>query len=152
MREVETWVRYFCKQAAAVATRSKDPSTQVGCVIVDDDNSIISTGYNGMPPHMKETKEIWERPVKYDFVVHAETNAVALAAKSGRSLAGSTVYITHMPCSSCMKLLISSGVRRVICGAPIKGWDKEGEIVLDLASRCNISFKLESFESDKAIV
>jgi len=135
MRKVEPWDVYFLKMADLVATRSKDPSTQVGCVIVNDEKQVLSTGYNGMPPGVKETPELWERPTKYDFVVHAEENAVVRAARFGVALNGSTAYVTMFPCHECAKTLITAGVRRVVLwwhghprlGYPKDGWEKSFE-------------------------
>src|SRR3546814_12912837 len=75
------------------------PSTQVGAVLVDADNHIIATGYNGFPPGIEETPARWQRPDKYERVIHAEMNAIAHAARAGHSTAGATLYCTHFPCN-----------------------------------------------------
>src|SRR3546814_4797914 len=90
MRIVPTWTSYFMRIAQDVASRSKDPSTQVGAVLVDADNHIIATGYNGFPPGIEETPARWQRPDKYERVIHAEMNAIAHAARAGHSTAGAT--------------------------------------------------------------
>lgn len=113
MREVDTWGKYFMEMARHAATRSKDPNTNVGAVIVDEQRSIVSTGYNGFPPGVKDTESRWERPTKYDFVVHAEANAIGRAAKAGHAVDGCTIFVTHYPCKDCAKLIITAGIKRV---------------------------------------
>lgn len=111
MRPVAPWNQYFMRIAEAVATRSKDPFTQVGAVIADKYHRILSTGYNGFPPGVEETPEMWERPFKYQLVIHAEANAILHAKKD---LTGSTLYVTLSPCAECVKLCAGAGVKRVV--------------------------------------
>lgn len=114
MRYVRTWEVHWLAVAQEVAQRSKDPSTQVGAVIVDEENTVVITGHNGMPQGVPEYSEMWERPVKYDYVLHAELNAIARAARGGRSVKGCTLYVTHFPCNDCAKAIVASGIKRVI--------------------------------------
>ena len=102
--------------AMQVATRSKDPNTQVGCVIVSNDKVVVATGYNGLPRGVSDTPERMERPAKYLWTSHAEENAVAQAARVGAKLAGSIAYVTHMPCARCARTLIQAGIGAVIVG------------------------------------
>ena len=99
--------------ARAAATRSKDPNTNVGAVIVDEDHSVIETGYNGFAPRIKETEERWQRPLKYDYVIHAEQNAIGRAAKAGKRTNGAHIYVTHFPCKECAKMIIAAGIKHV---------------------------------------
>lgn len=123
MREVQPWSDYWMDVAFKVTTRSKDPSTQVGAVIVTDSNSIVTTGYNGFPRKMKETSEHWnDRPRKYKTVIHAEVNAIGIAAKEGRSTDGTTMYCTHFPCIECAKAIIAAGIKKVIWRTLVHGW------------------------------
>ena len=112
-----SWDEYFMGVALLAAERSKDPSTQVGACIVDKDNRILSTGYNGFPHGCSDDEFPWNRDeslgeTKYQFVVHAELNAILNA--SGKSLAGSRVYVGLFPCNECAKAIIQAGVREVI--------------------------------------
>ena len=127
MRTVIGWHEYYLELAKTVAVKSKDPSTQVGCVLVSPDNQIISTGYNGMPPGFKEDAKCWERPTKYGLVVHAELNAVARAALHGVATKGATAYVTHFPCSHCARAFVAAGIKHVVYyeNALVKGWDEE---------------------------
>lgn len=113
MRTVKSWHTYFLDLALMVATRSKDPNTQVGAVIVNPDKSVVETGYNGFAPGIAETPERWERPTKYEFVIHAEQNAIGRAARFGKVVNGSTLYCTHFPCRECAKMIIASGIKAV---------------------------------------
>lgn len=185
----QNWDKYFIEMAMHVASKSKDPSTKVGCVIVGPDNEIRSTGYNGFPrgvtetvnaaehqckeiqksfagngylaactcgdmiqiegrkgnwdiledpfkasdpeevkhaimshPHFTQAPEMelhperWERPLKYDFVEHAERNAVYHAARVGIPIAGCRAYLNWepYPCKECAKAFIQAGIIEVI--------------------------------------
>lgn len=138
MRTVEPWTKYFQAMAEHAASRSKDPSTQVGAVVVDRDRAIVSTGYNGFPQGIKETEDRWQRPIKYDLVIHAECNAVARAAKRGVSLDGCTMYVTHFPCLNCAKTIIAAGIRELFYGTTVKGWDEDHKKAHALMSEAGI--------------
>ena len=112
-----SWDEYFMGVALLAAQRSKDPSTQVGACIVDKDNRILSTGYNGFPHGCSDDDFPWNRDdskgeTKYQFVVHAELNAILNA--SGKNLSGSTVYVALFPCNECAKAIIQSGISEVV--------------------------------------
>ena len=112
-----SWDEYFMGVALLAAQRSKDPSTQVGACIVDANNRILSTGYNGFPKGCSDDEFPWNRDdtlgeTKYPFVVHAELNAILNA--SGKSLAGATLYVALFPCNECAKAIIQSGIAEVV--------------------------------------
>ena len=112
-----SWDEYFMGVALLAAERSKDPSTQVGACIVDDQNRILSTGYNGFPHGCSDDEFPWNRDesageTKYQFVVHAELNAILNAR--GKSLSGSKVYVALFPCNECAKAIIQAGISEVI--------------------------------------
>ena len=101
--------------ALLAAKRSKDPNTQVGACIVDENNIIISTGYNGLPTGCSDDEYSWEREgsdTKYQYVVHAELNTILNA--TGKSLRGARLYVSLFPCNECAKAIIQSGIREVI--------------------------------------
>ncbi len=100
------------------AARSKDPGTQVGACIVDEDNRILSVGYNGMPAGCSDDVMPWNREganleSKYFFVCHAELNAI-LNYRGGGTLKGARCYCTLFPCNECAKAIIQSGISEVI--------------------------------------
>ena len=112
-----SWDEYFMGVAQLAAQRSKDPSTQVGCCIVDEQNRILSTGYNGFPHGCSDDEFPWNRDeslgeTKYPFVVHAELNAIL--NNRGKSLAGAKLYVGLFPCHECAKAIIQAGIREVI--------------------------------------
>ena len=104
------WDTYFMNIAHEVAKKSKDPSTQVGAVIVSEDNEPISFGYNGMVRGCDEKEMTWDRPLKYNLVIHAEMNAILFAK---RSLKGAKLYVTHAPCDNCLKHVLQTGIREI---------------------------------------
>lgn len=108
------WDHRFLTLAAHIAGWSKDPSTQVGCVLVGPDKEILTTGFNGLPRGIVDDPIRMERPAKYLWTSHAEENAVAHAARIGVSLKGCTAYVTHCPCSRCARSLIQAGIKRVV--------------------------------------
>lgn len=118
-----SWDQYFMCMAVLASTRSKDPNTKVGCVIVSEDNRIISTGYNGFPAISenmldKNNDDVypWDRDGernKYDYVAHAELNAITAGVAPGNALKGAKIYNTLYPCNECAKLIIQSGINKV---------------------------------------
>lgn len=113
------WDSYFMKMAALVATKSKDRSTKVGCVIVGPDNEVRATGYNGFPRRVKDDESArHERPVKYLFTEHAERNACFAAAKVGIPVNGCRMYVTMWPCADCSRAIIQSGISELIAPEP----------------------------------
>ena len=115
--EYISWDDYFMGVALLAAQRSKDPNTQVGACIVDEQNRILSTGYNGFPLGCSDDVFPWGRDgeateTKYPYVVHAELNAILNTR--GKSLTGSRLYVALFPCNECAKAIIQSGVREVV--------------------------------------
>ena len=107
------WNKWFLGLAEYISTASKDPSTKVGAVIVDDDRRVVSTGYNGFPRGIQETEErLNNRDLKYSIIVHAERNALLFARGSVK---GCTIYTyPMMPCSVCASMIIQSGIKKVV--------------------------------------
>ena len=105
----------FVGVAKAAAALSKDPSTKVGCVVVDDDGSVLSLGYNGFPRGVDDLPQRYaDRDTKLIFVAHAESNAIAQAARHGVRLLGSTMVLTALyPCMNYAKQIIQAGIKRV---------------------------------------
>jgi dCMP deaminase len=99
---------------------SKDPCTKVGSIVLAPDFSrILSCGINGMVRNMNDDiEERWARPTKYSYVSHSEANSVANAARTGTPLDGSVMVVTKFPCSTCTKLIIQSGIKKVYTVPP----------------------------------
>jgi dCMP deaminase len=106
------WHKRFLELAELVSTWSKDPSSKVGAVIVDKYNRIVSTGYNGFPVGVNDSKDrLDNRDVKYKMILHAEENAIMFAKQN---LEGCSLYVTNLPpCSHCAALIIQSGIKNV---------------------------------------
>ena len=102
----------YMQMAAIWATNSYCKRRQVGALIVKD-RMIISDGYNGTPSGFENICED-ENGVTKPYVLHAEANAISKVAKSGNSAEGATLYVTASPCMDCAKLIIQSGIRRVV--------------------------------------
>lgn len=105
-----TWDEYFMGLAHLSALRSKDPNTQVGAAIVDENHRVVSVGYNGFPTGCSDDVFPWEREgealhTKYFYVVHAELNAIL---NSPRSVTGCTIYVSLFPCNECAKAIRQS--------------------------------------------
>lgn len=110
-----SWDEYFMGVAILASKRSKDPNTQVGACIVDDNNIILSTGYNGFPYGCSDDIYTWDRTgadTKYKYVVHAELNAILNA--HGKNLSGAKIYVDLFPCNECAKAIIQSGIKEVV--------------------------------------
>ena len=111
-----TWETYFMGIAHLSALRSKDPSTQVGAVIVDPENKVVSIGYNGFPKGCSDDEYPWVNEgssleTKYVYVVHAELNAIL---NSPRSVKGCKIYVSLFPCHECAKAIIQAGIQEIV--------------------------------------
>lgn len=107
------WDRRFLGLAEHIAAWSKDPSTQVGCVLVDPGHRILSLGFNGLPAGVSDTDvRLKDRETKLRLTLHAEHNAMLFAQGS---LAGATCYTWPLPpCAHCAAALIQAGIARVV--------------------------------------
>lgn len=123
---MDKWDQRFMQMALTVAGWSScfQPNRQIGAVIVKD-KRIMTTGYNGAPSGIKSCKEKGECMRKklnipsgtqheLCYAVHAEQNAIIQAARQGISIENATLYCTHQPCVICAKMIINSGIRRVV--------------------------------------
>jgi dCMP deaminase len=102
--------------AKEISTWSKDPSSRIGAVIVNDDRRILATGYNGFPRGIADTEErLNNKEEKYPRIVHAELNALLGALYNGVSVKDATLYVYGLPvCADCTKSVIQSGIKRVV--------------------------------------
>ena len=110
------WDTYFMGVARLSSLRSKDPNTQVGACIVNENKRIVGIGYNGLPFGLSDDKIDWEREgrfleTKYPYVVHAEANAILNANTLVRN---ATIYVTLFPCHECAKLIIQAGIKELV--------------------------------------
>ena len=112
----DKWNKRFLELAQHISSWSKDPSTQVGAVIVNPESrNILSIGYNGFPKGIHDDDRYHNRELKYQLVVHAEMNAIYNATLNGISLMGATLFVHGLPvCSDCAKGIAQVGIKEVI--------------------------------------
>jgi len=150
-----SWDEYFLDLSRVVAKRATCDRGRSGCVIVKDKH-ILTTGYVGSPPglpHCDEVGHLMKQVVDEDGrahyhclrTTHAETNAIAQAAKLGVSLNGATMYCKMTPCSTCAKLIISVGIARVVCEKKYHS-GKESE---DMFQKAGVHFECVSNELEQ---
>ena len=140
------WNDYFASFALLAAKKSKD-STKVGAALIGPEGEIRLTAYNGPPRGVLDLPERRERPAKYLYASHGESNLVAFAAREGIRTKDCTVYVTHMCCAACARTLIQAGIAAVRygsgttsmpaeefeaaramfteAGVTVRGWDEE---------------------------
>lgn len=130
MKERPSWDEYFMDIAKAVAKRTSCLNREVGAIIVRD-KQILSTGYNG-PPSGAAHCEVCVRKQRnipsgeqldVCYAIHAEQNAIILAAKYGISIKGGTLYSTLQPCSLCSKFIANSGLAEVVYEGKYESWN-----------------------------
>jgi dCMP deaminase len=116
MKDRISWDFYFSKIAVTVAERGTCDRAWVGAVLVNEDNQIISTGYNGSAKGLPHCSDVGHLMIDSHCIrtVHAESNAIIQAALNGKSTKGSTCYVTHFPCIHCTKMLINAGIKRIV--------------------------------------
>ena len=112
-----SWDEYFMGVALLSGQRSKDPATQVGACIVNQQNKIVGAGYNGLPIGCSDDDFPWDKKgsfleTKYPYVCHAELNAIL--NNIGMNLSGCRIYTALFPCNECSKAIIQSGIKEVI--------------------------------------
>lgn len=140
------WTKHFLRIAAEAGSMSKDPTTQVGAVLVVD-RRVVGTGFNGFPSLIRDTqRRLQDRETKLKMIVHAEMNALLDA---GREARGSTLYLHGFqasPCLDCTKHLIQAGVRSIVAyGPPLpERWVKETDEARDLLHEADIDLTVYS--------
>lgn len=139
------WEAFFVSVAKVCAMRSKDPSTQVGAVIVNPLKQIIATGYNGFPRGVDDDEFPWSKSqdqdwtnTKYPYVAHAELNAIVSARTN---LTDCSLYVTIFPCNECAKIIIQAGIREIFYMDDKNRNSKEAKASERMLKAANISFK-----------
>ena len=141
------WDEYFMGIAKFSAERSKDPSTQVGACIVSHDNRILSIGYNGCPNGFSDDSDMtWDRTgdfinSKYAYVCHAEENAILNYFGSKKDLVGSTVYVTLFPCNECAKIIIQSGIKKIVFESDKYDGTDSNVVAKKLFDACGVEYR-----------
>ena len=134
-----TWDEYFMNLAITVSERGTCDRAYVGCVIVNEDNRIVTTGYNGSikgNPHCDDIGHTM-RDGHCIATIHAEMNALLYCAKEGISVKGCKAYVTHFPCLNCTKSLIQAGIKHIY----YRNAYRVDEYALELLDRNNIKYE-----------
>ncbi len=135
---MSNWDKRFLEMARLVSTWSKDPSSQFGSVIVDNDKRIVSVGFNGFAKGFDDSEErLKDRQFKYRHVLHSEENCILNARQD---IKGLTIYVTGVPCSLCMSRIAQSGLTKVVCYKPTEDYLSRWSVdePLQVAKECGI--------------
>tara|TARA_R110000868_G_scaffold170370_3_gene405626 strand:- start:3002 stop:3442 length:441 start_codon:yes stop_codon:yes gene_type:complete len=142
---IDKWDKRYMDIAREISKWSKDPSSKIGAVAVDNKGHILCTGYNGFPRGIEDTEErLNNRNLKYSIIVHAEMNAIFNATYHGVCLDGGTMYVSGLPCcSNCALGIISTGIKRVIMeGDPNnERWKNSWEVTASLFNESNVEWE-----------
>ena len=147
----DKWDRRFMEIAKQVGTWCTCHRHGVGAIIVKD-KRIIATGYNGAPAGVENCLErgyclrgklkiASGTKAEMCYAVHAEQNAIVQAAKLGISVEGATIYVTHQPCSMCTRIIINSGIKRIVYGL-----EYPDEFSLNILNEAGIELKYLPYE------
>lgn len=138
MRNRQSWEEYFMNIADLVSERSTCDRAYVGCVLVNNDHRIVSTGYNGSISGNPQCDEIGHtmRDGHCIATIHAEMNALLSCAKHGISTKDSTCFVTHFPCLNCTKALIQAGIKKIYYRQAYR----MDEYALELLDKNNIEY------------
>jgi len=108
-------MKNYMDMAEVVAQRSHDTETKVGAVLVNNKSgAILATGFNGFVRGAKDDALPNTRPLKYEFILHAEQNLIANCARHGISMEDCSLVCTLSPCKLCMRLMINCGITVVV--------------------------------------
>ena len=138
-----SWDAYFMGLAILSAERSKDPNTQVGACIVNDDKRIVSVGYNGAPNGLNDDTDMrWEREgnmidTKYAYVCHSELNAIL---NSKTNLKNCTLYVTLFPCNECAKAIVQTGIKKVVYLSDKYNGTDGNKVAKYIFDKCNVEY------------
>lgn len=108
-------IKNYMDIAEVIAQRSHDAETKVGAILVNNKSgAILSTGYNGFVRGVRDSELPNTRPLKYEYILHAEQNLITNAARHGISMEDCMVVCTMSPCKLCMRMLVNSGITKVV--------------------------------------
>lgn len=135
----KSWDEYFMEITQLVAQRSTCDRAFVGCVFVNSDHRIVSTGYNGTASGNPHCIDVGHRMRDGHCIatIHAEMNALLYCAKEGIPAKGSICYVTHFPCLNCTKALIQAGISAIYYHEAYRVDD----YALEILERNNVSLK-----------
>jgi dCMP deaminase len=153
----DKWYRRFMRLAREISTWSKDPSSRIGAVIVNEDRRILATGYNGFPAGIADDHRWHDKATKYPLVIHGEMNCILNALRSGVSVTGATLFVYGLPiCGECAKMIAQSGISRVVLMDPnvpekerwFKSWNETSKPIF---LECGIEIVEMNFDLDEVV-
>ncbi|XP_031838739.1 deoxycytidylate deaminase [Nomia melanderi] len=150
------WEEYFMAIAFLAAKRSKDPATQVGACVVNDENKIVGVGYNGMPIGCSDDEFPWSKnsdnrlETKYPYVCHAELNAIL--NKNSCSIKNCTMYVALFPCNECAKVIIQSGIKLVVYMSDKHAEKPETIAAKKLFNAAGVEYRKYVLKNEKIII
>lgn len=141
---VDKWDARYLALSLFVSSFSKDPSTQVGCVIARRDRTIASIGFNGFARDVEDTSErLHDRALKYPLTIHAELNAVLNAKEP---INGYVAFVTHPPCAACASVLIQAGIAEIVAIMPtpdmLSRWGDSFNLTQDILNEAGVGLTL----------
>lgn len=131
-----TWDGLFTKILYDLAEKSQDRSSKYAAVCVDEEQRILSTGYNGIPRGMPYEERYHSRPDKYMYFIHAEMNCILNAAAVGVPLRGSTMYVIHPPCAACAGCIVNARISQIVYVVP---WPQDDSRMQDPTWRAGLT-------------
>lgn len=154
---MDKWDKRYIELSQLVSTWSKDPSTQVGAVIVRENKSIESVGFNGFPKGVKDTAErLEDRSIKYPLTIHAEENAMRFA--TNKDYTSSKIYVYPcQPCGPCLSKLAQNGLNDVITVREVdsemeKRWEASFNLSKEIAKEVGVHIKsIDVYVPERAI-
>lgn len=153
--DVISWDEFFMRVAVAASLRSKDPKTQVGACIADNNQRILSVGYNGTPDPLDDDSFPWAEPQdgeedplndKHSYVIHAEANAILNYRGSLKDMEGATIYVTLFPCHECAKTLAQAGIGEVVYLDNKYEGTVDNQISCRVLDQCGITYRQVKLE------
>jgi dCMP deaminase len=148
--ENDSMCRVFLSHAYSYAVSySKDPSTQLGAVLVKPHSGVIGWGVNGLPPRISNKEDRWVRPQKYDYIEHAERNVIYKCAERGICSTGLIMYCPWFACTDCARAIIQSGIHAVVGHKEIykhtnDRWKESTETGISMLNEAGVRTKLWS--------
>jgi len=140
--QTQKWHRRYLRLAREISSWSKDPSTKVGAVLVDNRRRGIGFGYNGFPKGVPDTQMDYEdRELKYKLVVHAEENAI-LNCPIPIHHCEATLFVWPLfPCNECAKVIIQAGVKQVVStDTQIGRWSEANDLAANMLDHAGIDY------------
>ena len=140
IKRVPSWDDYFFGICDAVSLRSKDESTELGAIIIDERKRIVATGYNSFPSGIRDViAERQVRPLKYLYMEHAERNAIYNAVARG-----CTIYCAWLPCPDCARAIISVGLSQIVVKTTLvpERWKENMAVAVQMLLEAQINIRL----------